>query len=230
MENKVKGLIPPMTDTSSTISQYTLATPFERLATILLHPASDSESCSVLRSDVHFDSHPARSDFLTAYSHCLARYISYLTVHPEWKTAPGRTLLHAMEWKPKTAAECSAFSTVLDIVRYVVTKISAMRFRETEYMIALGLLERFVVNAKDEFDLSSSTAAMTILISLITANKLSSDIPFSNAAYCQHLSIRLLDVFNSEVYFHKSLHMDLSISDEQLRDLLKICNCGVKNF
>ena len=210
---------------SSTSSTQPFETPFEHLPTLLPTLASPSEPSS---DAVQFDLHPASPKFLKAYSSCLALYITYLRLHPEWKKMPGRALLHAMESKPTTTKEQQTFSEFSNIADYVVQKISTMRFRETEYMMALGLLERFVENTKDEFEISPASAAMTILVSLITANKMSTDIPFANATYCYVLSISRTDVFTSEIYFQKSLHMNLSITQEQLSDLVKICECGMK--
>ena len=198
----------------------------ERSPLLVLPDTSSTD----IPSAIKFDAEPANHHFVEGYSKCVALYITYLETHPEWRRTPGRALLHAMERKPVTPEESKVFNRTYSIMIYLTNNLSWVRFRETDYMMALCFLERFYENTKDEFTISQTNVPMTILVSLLTTNKLTSEVPVHNRTFYQALSIYHVDLLNSEMYFLSSLHMNLSFTEEHLWELEKICECCSMSF
>ena len=203
----------------STLEPFTLKQSFEHVKMVLDRSGAASE-------DITYDSEPASTAFLSGYLQCVGLYISYMVFHKEWKKSPERGLLRGMEWRPRTEEEYGVYKTICEMVSPIVEKLWLMNYTETEYMMGLGLLERFFEKVED-YELSSSTLTMTILVALITANKLSSDKAVWNAKYCQVFQVDKKMLYNSEIYF-QDCGMSLMFSEEELLDLVKICEHGVK--
>ena len=216
---------------TSTTSATTSGIPFEHVTTRFVdNPSADDNSEDLEGVEVQFDSEPANAEFLVNYSICVGLYVSYVSMHPEWKETSGRALSRAMEMARNTAEEYSAFSEAYQIMALIVNRLCGMRFRQTEYMMALGLLERFIEKTKDKFEMTLSASSTAILMSLITANKLSADVSIPNIRYCEALSLNATGVLKSEMDFLGSLGMDLSFSADELQELVEICKCGAKKY
>ena len=221
---------------STTTTTTPTQTPFGHFMTMLPSTSGAPAPSTGISDTVKFDSQPASPAFLSGYTKCVALYLSYLITHPEWVSTPGRALIRAMETRLETPAACQVFSDICSHMEYILNRISWMRFRETEYMLALGLLERFLESTKVPEDptkryiLTTSSVPMTILVSLMTANKLSDDRSCRNVGYCQMFSIPLADLNTSEINFLNCLHMNLSFTEAQLVELVKICESSLKMF